>query len=204
MAGLIAGHMAGLIAALGLVGAGCGNAAGSAAPTPPSHEVTTATATATAQGAASEAPRGEPVPAVVATLHERAFERPGAEALGGVLCFITLHDEAHGREGFFPLVLFANGSVATWREAPTGPVEPFSAKLGDDERTRAAGLVASLPDERALARQRFAPGARVMGVTLRVGERRETLYYEAAHMPEPLSRLIGMLKHRLEATNQKR
>jgi hypothetical protein len=43
-----------------------------------------------------------------------------------------------------------------------------------------------------------------MCVSLRVGDRQETHYFEHERIPEPLGQLVGMLKHRLEATNRRR
>ena len=42
-----------------------------------------------------------------------------------------------------------------------------------------------------------------MGMSTRSGERVETLYFELERIPSALSQLVGMLKHRLEATNRR-
>lgn len=162
-------------------------------------------ASSAAEGAPSPAPTPDalPIPEAVAKLHRNAFEpRESAAKLGGVVCYVTLHDAALEKGSIYPLVLFAKGSVATWRQTPTGAEEPFFATLSAEEQARADGLISKIPEGRALARERFERSAMVMGVSLRVGDRQETYYFDDATIPDALGQLVGMLKHRLEATNR--
>jgi hypothetical protein len=102
-----------------------------------------------------------------------------------------------------PLVLFASGSVGTWRQTPAGAEEPFFAKLSPEEQAQATELVSKISEGRGLARQAFDRSALVMGVSLRVGDRQETHYFDDERMPDALGRFVAMLEHRLEATNRK-
>lgn len=146
---------------------------------------------------------GLPVPEAVARLHQSAFERTSAEAkLGKVSCFVTLHDAALARGEFHALVLFATGSVGTWRQTQAGGEEPFFAKLSPEEQTKADALVGQIAVGRALAKEKFDSAAMVMGVSTRTEERIETLYFDGGELPRALSELVGMLKARLEATNR--
>jgi hypothetical protein len=144
-----------------------------------------------------------PVAEVVAKFHRNAFEPTAAEAkLGRVICLVTLHDAALQRGGFFPLVLFAGGSIGTWRQTPAGSEQPFLAKLGPEEQARASELVETIPTERALSRERFDASTLVMGVSMRVNGRVETLYFDHERVPAALSQLVAMLKQRLEASHR--
>lgn len=187
---------------LGLLVVGCGDRA---TPPPALELPPAATAPTMEASAASVAPArdGLPIPEAVAKLHRGAFEpRESAVKLGGVVCYVTLHDAALEKGGFYPLVLFANGSVATWRQTPTGAEEPFFATLGPDEQATATQLIAKIREGRDLARESFDPSALVMGVSLRVADRQETYYFDDARIPDALGQLVGMLKQRLEATNR--
>jgi hypothetical protein len=183
--------------------AGCGKPE---APAPELELPPAEAATGAAAPAHSAAPAGDelPVPEAVATLHRGAFEaRESATKLGGVVCYVTLHDAALEKGGFYPLVLFANGSVGTWRQTPAGAEEPFFAKLSSEEQAQATELVSKISEGRSLARQAFDRSALVMGVSLRVGGRQETHYFDVERMPDALGRVVAMLKHRLEETNRK-
>jgi hypothetical protein len=192
----------------GLVMAGCNSRA--APPlereVEPATSVTSAVATSAAEREPSkaQAPEGLPIPEAVAKLHRGAFaSREGAAELGGVLCYVTLHDAALEKGSFYPLVLFAKGSIGTWRHTPAGPQEPFYAQLSAEERGRATELISKIPEGRSLGRERFERSAMVMGVSVRVGDRQETHYFDDARIPDALAQLVGMLKHRLEATNRR-
>jgi hypothetical protein len=145
-----------------------------------------------------------PVPQAVSKLHRSAFEPSAAEKqLGGVVCLVTLHDAALRRGEFYPLVVFAGGSVGTWRQTPTGAEEPLQAKLHPEEQVRASELIEAIPRGRATARRKFDAAALVMGVSTRRGERVETLYFDHARIPDELGQLVAMLKQRLEATHRR-
>jgi hypothetical protein len=140
-----------------------------------------------------------PIPEAVAQLHRNVFQPAATEAkLGEAVCLITLHDAALERGDFHPLVLFAGGSVTTWTQKPRRAEQPHHAKLSADELVRASALIERIPAERAKARERFEAGTLVMGVTTRVGDRVETLYFDNATIPPGLSSLVSVLKHRLE------
>lgn len=145
------------------------------------------------------------VPEAVVALHQRAFAPNPAEAeLGRVICVVTLHDAAYARGYFHPLVVFADGAITTWTQADDGPREPFTAQLDAEEQASAAALIHAIPGKRAMADERFEAQAHVMGVSTRDGETVVTLYFDVRELPDELSRLVGMLQHRLEATNQPR
>ena len=144
-----------------------------------------------------------PVPESVAKIHQHVFEPTAAAAkVGKLLCLVTLHDAPLRRGQFYSLALFANGSVATWRQTPRGGEEPFIAKLSSSEQVRASDLLEAIPAGRALAREKFDASAVVMGVSARAGERVETLYFDNDRVPAALGDLVAILKQRLEATNQ--
>jgi hypothetical protein len=102
----------------------------------------------------------------------------------------------------YPLVLFEGGSVATWRQTPAGGEDPFFAKLAAEEQARAAELIAAIPAERSLARETFDASLLVMGVSTRLNEHVDTLYFESRRIPAALSELVSLMKQRLEATNR--
>ncbi len=162
------------------------------------------------EAAPSDAPRTAPtakeqlpIPQAVAKLHQSAFEPNPAEArLGRVLCLVTLHDAAFESGEFYPLVLFAGGFVGTWRQTRAGSEEPFYAKLAPEEQARASELVEAIPAERALARETFDASMLVMGVSTRVNEHVDTLWFENRRSPPALSQLVSLLKQRLEETNR--
>jgi hypothetical protein len=159
----------------------------------------------TAPRPATEAESRVRVPEAVAELHERAFAPTPAEAeLGRVVCVVTLHDAAYARGYFHPLVVFADGGITTWTQADEGPREPFTAQLDAEEQATATGLIDAIRGKRAMADETFDAQANVMGVSMRDGERVVTLYFDVSKLPAELSRLVGMLKHRLEVTNQPR
>jgi hypothetical protein len=152
----------------------------------------------------AEAPRDEglPVPEAVAKAHQSEFARTTDPKLGKVICFVTLHDAALERGELYSLVLFASGSVGTWRQTPKGAQEPFYAELTSSEQARAVEAVKEIPAGRTLAKKRFDTGALVMGVSTRTADDRiETLYFDHERLPRAVSELVGMLKARLEATN---
>jgi hypothetical protein len=196
--------------ALGLVVAGCAKA--------PAHStlarsVDTEPATETASAApglppseARDAPTGSelvPVPEAVTRLHRNAFrEAAGDSKLDRVVCFVTLHEASLKRGEIFPLVLFADGSVATWRQKATGSEEPFFAKLSREEQAQATQLIAAIPRATGTASETFAASSLVMGVSVRVNEQVQTLYFDHHRMPSALAQLVGLLKQRLEATNR--
>jgi hypothetical protein len=189
-----------------MVGQGCNPAPSAEPPTgTPSVE------RAASEGPANEAPSapappvGEaplPIPDAVAKLHEKALEAPADGKLARAICVVTVHDAPLKRGSFFPVVLLADGSVATWRQTPAGREEPFFAELSAEERARAGELVEAISVERTHARLSFDASAVVMGVSTRVGEQRVTLFFPTDRVPAPLSELVGLLKGRLEATNR--
>jgi hypothetical protein len=185
-----------LIATGVLLLAGCGGTprTGAGEP-PPTRARETAPPAATAPAPSNELPVAE----AVAKLHRSAFD-PEAN-IGEVICIVTLHDAPLERGSFFAVMLLASGTVATWRQTPTAGEEPFFAQLEPDERGRAFELVRALAETRAQARSSFAPTSLVMGVSFR-GDKLETLYFDNAQLPDTLSRLVALLKHRLEATNR--
>lgn len=151
---------------------------------------------------AAPADERRPVPAPVADLHRTVFEPSDTPVPdGGVLCLITVHDGQLSHEQFHAVVLFQGGSIATWTQAATGRVEPFLAKLAPEEGTRARGWLADVARERDGARDRFAPSTTVVGISTPAGGHVETSYFAAGETPEPLDRLVQLLKQRFEATN---
>lgn len=191
---------------LWLVVAGCAKAPPQPTDTR-SLDAAPATATTSAPLTASrDAPAGAellPIPDAVARLHRNAFSSAAVDPkLGGVRCFVTLHDAGLERGEFFPLVLFEDGAVATWRQTATGKEEPFFATLSSDEQARATQLVEALKGVRGAARATFARSTLVMGVSLRVSTEVQTLYFDQREVPAPLNLLVALLKQRLEATNR--
>ena len=143
-----------------------------------------------------------PVVELVAKLHRGAFASKPDPKLGRVLCVVTVHEASLRRGEVYPVVLFASGSVATWRQTKNGSEEHFFAKLSAEEQAQAARLIDAIGGGRAMALGAFDASAVVMGVSTRVGERVETLYFESDRIPAALGRLVGLLKQRLEATNR--
>lgn len=169
----------------------------------PSAEPSAATPSArSTEPTASAAENRRPVPARVADLHRTIFARPAKSVPGGsVKCLITIHDGQLSHDQFYAVVLFADGSVATWTQSSKGPVESFLAKLTQEEDARALKWLAEVAREGAAARDRFDPSTTVMGISTRPAERVETSYFAADQTPEALDRLVHLVKHRLEATN---
>jgi hypothetical protein len=193
------------LVALGLLTIACtqgpARSTGSSGVTQTAPAATSARASAPAD--ASESKGQLPVSEAVAKLHRNAFQVSAMDPKQGrVTCFVTLHDPALARGSFFPLALFADGGVATWRQTPTGSEEPFFAQLSADEQARAAQWVAAIPSAREKARKSFPTSALVMGVSVRVDEEVVTLWFEHDEVPAPLGSLVAMLKQRLEATNR--
>jgi hypothetical protein len=143
-----------------------------------------------------------PVSGAVAKLHEKAFDATSADAkVGQPLCLVTLHDAPLAKGSFYPVALFTDGDVATWRQTAAGRQEPFYAKLNAHERKRASELVGAIREARDQAEETFAASDLVMGVTTLVGERPVTLYFPNDRVPASLGELVAILKGRLEATN---
>lgn len=193
-----------------LLGLGALAAAACSAPAEPPPSVATAPIASSDAGAApTTAPTAEPtpsadgaVPARVADLHRTMFERSAKPVPGGgVQCLITVHDGEPSHDRFHAVVLFADGAVATWTQAPTGRVEPFLAQLAPDEGARARAWLEEVARSRDAARDRFPPSTTVVGISAPVGDRVGTSYFASGETPEPLDRLVQLLKHRLEATN---
>lgn len=201
------------LSAFGLFVASCATPAPSggapsvrAEPSTAASSVPPMTASTVAPSASESAPSADAplaVPEAVAKLHRNAF-RDGAvdPKLGRVLFFVTLHGAAFERGEVFPLVLFDDGSIATWRQTSTGPEEPFFAKLGPEEKTRASELVDAIATAPDPARDASTPSTAVMGISVRAGEQVRTRYFDHARIPAPLGSLVGLLKQRLEATNR--
>jgi hypothetical protein len=145
-----------------------------------------------------------PVPEAVTKLHQNAFNQKATEMkLGPVLCVVTLHDAPLRKGEFFPVVLFANGRVSTWRQTLNGGKGAFLATLTAEEQGRAASMIKAIPKNRSRARTAFDASAMVMGVSWRRDEGVESLYFALDEAPEPLSGLVRILKGRLEETNGK-
>jgi hypothetical protein len=161
-----------------------------------------ASASSTSSRADPHTAEGAAVPEAVAKLHANAFDRGDVEAeLGRVLCVVTLHRAADARGDIYPLVVFAEGAVTTWTQTADGPREPFAAALEPEELATATALIDAIRSQRGDADVTFATEASVMGVSTRDGERIVTRYFDARMLPAELGRLVGLLKHRLEATN---
>ncbi len=155
-----------------------------------------------ARATAPAADERRPVPARVADLHRTLFE-PSEEPVpgGGVECVITVHDGRLSHDKFYAVVLFAGGSVATWTESPTGRLDPFLARLTPEDDARARGWLDEVERQRGAAGDRFLPSATILGISTRPGARVETSYFVSTRTPDPLDRLVQLLKDELEATH---
>ncbi|MEZ4221022.1 MAG: hypothetical protein R3B13_08835 [Polyangiaceae bacterium] len=138
------------------------------------------------------------MPEVVARLHRNAFREP-PDSSDRPIFFVTLH--ASSSTTTFPLVLFANGDVATWSQTPAGAEQPFFATLNARELKQATELVDAidrLPPTRA---DDVEAAAQVMGASTRHADRIATRFFELRKLPPALAQLVALLKARLEATN---
>jgi hypothetical protein len=172
-----------------------------ATPAPTSEPAAASSATPTATAAETVATDADrlPVPARVVDLHRSLFEPSAKPVPGGKLhCLITVHDGKLSHDQFYAVALFGGGMVATWTQSPSGKVEPFTAKLTDEEYKRALGWLGELAKDRGAAADRFAPSTTVMGISTQPGA---TSYFASDQTPESLDGLAKLLKHRLEATN---
>jgi len=145
-------------------------------------------------------PRSLPVPEAVTRLHRNAFRKTeSSDELP--LCFVTLHQSSPSAASIFPLVLFANGDVATWTQTPTGPEQPFFAKLNAGDMTRATQLVDALSRLPPAPAREFEVSTAVMGASTHQADVVETRFFEDRQLPSALAELVGLLKSRLEAEN---
>jgi hypothetical protein len=141
------------------------------------------------------------VPAAVATFHRKAFQPSTSEAkLGAPLGVVTLHDAGFERGFFHVLALFERGQVATWRQTPGKPKDQiFLAHLTPSELATAKEYLTSWTASPGLSAEHVE--GNVMGVSARRDDAVVTRYFDDSALPADVSRWVGLLKMRLEATN---